>query len=171
MNFRANCGQPHGHCLVYAVGSKWPDRAAAALPAGAAGSPSRSGPALPVDPSGRARDYLRAVPRAVLAGPAAGAAAGFMIPPGWRTRDAGVPAGAQPGQLLLRVSAPGHRYGGVRMTARPPPRSWTYLVVVGRLHVQEHWSGACLGSLYQLDGESVTTESPALPLALRPGLE
>ena len=36
--------------------------------------------------------------------------------------------------------------------------------VVGRLHVQEHWAGPMLGSLFQMDAESVASGS-ALPLA------
>ena len=38
--------------------------------------------------------------------------------------------------------------------------------VVGQFHVQEHWAGRYLGSLYQLDGESVAPANDQPPLKL-----
>jgi hypothetical protein len=52
----------------------------------------------------------------------------------------------------------------VRMTGRPAePLKDRPVNVVGILHVQEHWAGASLGSLYQMDAESVSSAS-ALPV-------
>ena len=65
----------------------------------------------------------------------------------------------------------------VRMTGRPAePLKDRPVNVVGTFHVQERWVGTSLGSLYQMDAESVSSGSalPALQLARAPqaaGLE
>ena len=160
-----------GTCLIYAVGVEVAQTVpGAAVPAGVARvSFADLGRARPADPE-RARpgEYLRAVPRAVLGRDQQRVLLqGFMIPT--RVEDKGVR------EFLLVRNQASCCFGFplqatdlvvVRMTGRPTaPLMDHTLAVVGRLHVQEHWSGAALGSLYQLDGESVTTESPALPAA------
>jgi hypothetical protein len=160
-----------GSCVIYAVGVEVSQTApSAAVPFGVARvSFADLGRALPADPErARAGDYLKAVPRAVLGRDQQRVLLqGFMIPT--RVEDKGVR------EFLLVRNQASCCFGFplqvtdmvvVRMTGRPAASLMDHtLAVVGRLHVQEHWSGACLGSLYQLDGESVTTESPALPLA------
>ena len=55
----------------------------------------------------------------------------------------------------------------VRMTGRPADRLMDRIVgVAGRLHVQEHWAGPYLGSLFQMDADSVTPETAPMPLTL-----
>jgi len=168
-----------GTCLVYAVGVEVAQTAPrAALPAGAARvSFADLGRALPVDPE-RARpgDYLRAVPRAVLGRDQQRVLLqGFMIPT--RVEDKGVRE-----FLLVRNQASCCFGFPLRATdvvvvhmAGQPAESLRdrVLATVGRLHVREQWSGPFLGSLYQMDGESVVAEAPAMPLTRPPdpGLE
>ena len=42
------------------------------------------------------------------------------------------------------------------------------VTVVGRLQVQEHWTGGYLESLYQMEGEQVDSRFPARPLNAAP---
>ncbi|MDR3670089.1 MAG: DUF3299 domain-containing protein [Holophaga sp.] len=56
----------------------------------------------------------------------------------------------------------------VRMASGPAQPLMDRVVnVVGQLHIQEHWAGPFLGSLYQMEADSVTTGSaqPSSPLA------
>jgi hypothetical protein len=61
----------------------------------------------------------------------------------------------------------------VRMAAAPiDSRMDRVVAVVGRLHVQEHWTGSDLGSLYQMDGQQVLSSGGPHPLTAPPrGLE
>lgn len=160
-----------GTCVIYAVGVEVSQAApSAAVPVGVARvSFADLGRALPADPEqARAGDYLKGVPRSVR-GLDQGRVLlqGFMIPT--RVEDKGVR------EFLLVRNQASCCFGFplqvtdmvvVRMTGRPAASLMDHtLVVVGRLHVQEHWSGPVLGSLYQMDGESVTSETPALPMA------
>jgi hypothetical protein len=53
------------------------------------------------------------------------------------------------------------------MTGRPADSLMDRIVgVSGRLHVQEHWAGPFLGSLFQMEADSVTPETPPAPLTL-----
>jgi len=158
-----------GTCLVYAVGVEVAQTAPrVAVPMGVARiSFADLGRALPADPE-RARpgEYLRAVPRAVLGRDQQRVLLqGFMIPT--RVEDKGVR------EFLLVRNQASCCFGFplqvtdmvvVRMTGRPTQSLMDHtLAVVGRLHVQEHWNGPYLGSLYQMDGENVFTGSPAMP--------
>ena len=55
----------------------------------------------------------------------------------------------------------------VRMIAKPADSLMDRIVgVSGRLHVHEHWAGPYLGSLFQMEADSVTPETPPAPLTL-----
>ena len=53
----------------------------------------------------------------------------------------------------------------IRMTGQPAePLMDRTVNVIGTLHVQEHWAGSYLGSLYQMEAESATSASALHPL-------
>jgi hypothetical protein len=55
----------------------------------------------------------------------------------------------------------------VRMTSEPAQPLMDRVVnVIGQLHIQEHWAGPFLGSLYQMEADSVTTGSAQKPMPL-----
>jgi hypothetical protein len=55
----------------------------------------------------------------------------------------------------------------VRMTgASAQPLMDRIVNVVGQFHIQEHWAGRDLGSLYQMEADTVTSGSPLKPLLL-----
>jgi hypothetical protein len=117
-------------------------------------------------------DYWKGVPQAVRSlDQQRVAIQGFMIPT--RTDPKGVEA------FLLVRSQASCCFGlppsvtdvlEVRMVGQPAePLRDRVVDVVGRLHVQEHWAGPMLGSLFQVDAERVTSASPlGAPLPVRP---
>jgi hypothetical protein len=115
-------------------------------------------------------DYRKGVPRAILdLDQRRVAIQGFMVPT--RTGPRGVEA------FLLVRSQASCCFGipptladvlEVHMAGNPvDPLQDRVVNVVGRLRVQESWAGPLLGSLYQLEAESVVPGSPlgAKPLA------
>ncbi len=127
---------------------------------------------LPQDPlAARAGDYRKVLPRAVLGLDGQRVAVeGFMIPThreDRRVRDF----------LLVRNQASccfglPPRAGEVvevHMAGTPAESLMDRTVtVVGRLQVQEHWTGGYLESLYQMEGEQVDSRFPARPLNAAP---
>ena len=163
-----------GACMIYAVGVEVAQSGPrVGVPAGVARiSFGALGRAAPAD-SGQSRrgDYLRAAPRSVRAlDQQRVLIEGFMIPlqnEGHAVRE-----------FLLVPSQASCCFGFplratdlvvVHMTGQPAESLRDrVLAVVGRLHVREQWSGPSLGSLYQMDGESVVAEAPAMPLTRPP---
>jgi len=152
------------------------EREAAAAPAAArppAGATLVSfgdlgGGSLPEDPAqARPGDYLKALPRAVRGLENQRVMIrGFMIPTQAQGREVRA-------FMLVRSQAT-CCFGWplqvadvveTRMIGQPAAPLMDRVVnVVGRLHVQEHWVGPYLGSLFRLDAESATSSAPALPL-------
>jgi len=129
-----------------------------------------AGGVLPVDPAkARPGDYLKAVPGAIrrLDGQRV-MIQGFMIPT--QAQDRAVR------EFLLVRSQANCCFGAplqvadlvaVRMAGTPAAPLMDRVVnVVGRLHVQERWTGQYLGALYRMDAESATSNAPARPLNL-----
>jgi hypothetical protein len=141
---------PAGVALV-----RFSDLAGAALPEGAA--------------QPRPGDYIKVVPREVLKlDQQRVVVQGYMIPT--------VSADRMVREFLLVRSQANCCFGfplqigdvlEVRMTGRPAePLKDRPVNVVGTFHVQEHWAGTSLGSLYQMDAESVSSGSTLPPLKL-----
>jgi hypothetical protein len=168
-----------GACLLYAVGVEVGQSGPrVVVPAGVARvSFGTMGRAAPAD-AGQARpgDYLKAVPRSVRAlDQHRVLIEGFMIPV--QNEGRGVR------EFLLVPNQASCCFGFplratdvvvVHMAGQPAESLRDrVLATVGRLHVREQWSGPFLGSLYQMDGESVVAEAPAMPLTRPPdpGLE
>jgi hypothetical protein len=129
-----------------------------------------AGAALP-EPGARAGrgDYLKAVPKSVLQLEGQRVLIqGFMIPT--------VTADHRVKEFLLVRNQASCCFGmppqisevlEVRMAAEPAePLMDRTVNVIGQFHVQEHWAGPYLGSLYQLEGDSVTSGSALKPLKL-----
>lgn len=129
-----------------------------------------AGAAMP-DPGARAAqgDYLKAVPRSILQLENQRVLIqGFMIPT--------VTADHRVKEFLLVRNQASCCFGlppqvsevlEVRMSGRPAePLMDRTVNVIGQFHVQEHWAGPYLGSLYQLEGDSVTSGSALKPLKL-----
>jgi len=126
--------------------------------------------AMPADPARAGQgDYLKAVPRPVRALDRHRVLVqGFMIPTA--TED------HQVKEFLLVRNQASCCFGipptaadvlEIRMTGKPAEPLMDRIVnVTGTLHVQEHWAGPYLGSLYQMDAESVTSGSALRPLKL-----
>ena len=161
-----------GSILLYGVGLEVKDAPAPVkVPAGVtlvtfgdlAGS-------LPADP-GQARqgDYLKAVPGPIRAlDQKRVIIQGFMIPT--------VTDNHRVTEFLLVRNQASCCFGlppqvsdvlEIRMTGQPAePLMDRTVNVVGTLHVQEHWAGSYLGSLYQMEADSVTSGSALRPLRL-----
>jgi hypothetical protein len=123
------------------------------------------------DPGGRARqgDYLKCVPKSILQLDRQQVLIqGFMIPT--------VTENHRVREFLLVRSQASCCFGfppqisdvlEVRMTGAPAQPLMDRIVnVVGQFHIQEHWAGSDLGSLYQMEADTVTSGSPLKPLLL-----
>lgn len=121
--------------------------------------------------AGQARpgDYLKAMPRPILQlDQRQVLIQGFMIPTVTENRMVK--------EFLLVRSQASCCFGfppqlsevlDVRMTGQPAELLMDRTVnVVGRFHIHEQWAGADLGSLFQMDGDSVTSGSAMKPLQL-----
>jgi len=139
---------PAGVALV-----RFGDLAGAALPEGAARP--------------RPGDFLKVVPRSVLALDRQRVLVqGYMIPT--------VSADRKVREFLLVRSQANCCFGfplqigdvlEVRMTGKPAePLKDRPVNVVGIFHVQEHWAGTSLGSIFQMDADSVSSGSALPPL-------
>jgi hypothetical protein len=162
-----------GSILLYGVGLEVKDGPAAVkVPAGvtllgfgqlaSGGLPEGAGPAKP-------GDFLKAVPRDVLKlDHQRVIIQGFMIPT--------VTADHLVKEFLLVRNQASCCFGfppqisevmEVRMTGKSAePLMDRTVNVVGTFHVQEHWAGRDLGSLYQMEADSVSSGSSLRPLKL-----
>jgi hypothetical protein len=161
-----------GSILLYGVGLEVKDAPAAAqVPAGVTmlrfGDLSGASPVFPVQ--ARPGDFLKAVPGPVRTLDRQRVLVqGYMIPT--------VTADRMVRQFLLVRSQASCCFGfplqvsdmlEIRMTGKPSEPLMDRIVnVIGTFHVQEHWAGTSLGSLYQMDADSVVSGSPLPPVKL-----
>ncbi len=161
-----------GSIILYGVGLEVKDAPPAVqVPAGVTlvrfGDLSGAAPVFPVQ--ARQGDFLKAVPGPVRALDRQRVLVqGFMIPT--------VTADRMVRQFLLVRSQASCCFGfplqvsdmlEIRMTGKPAEPLMDRIVnVIGTFHVQERWAGASLGSLYQMEADSVTSGSPLPPVKL-----